>query len=80
MTFCASAWLFQNPGAEIACSISVSSSSRPAFSKMPPEFRRSPAQIVMLLEQFFEIVCHCPSEQSLNRDGRDGHEEDGNSS
>jgi hypothetical protein len=58
MTFCASAWLFQNPGAALACSILASSSSSPAFSKMPPQFRRAPAQVVMLLEKFFEIVCH----------------------
>jgi hypothetical protein len=58
MTFCASAWLFQNVGAPIDCSIRASSSSRPAFSKMPPQFRRASAQVVMLLEKFFEIVCH----------------------
>jgi hypothetical protein len=62
MTFCASAWLPQKPGALIAVSISASCSSRRAASKMPPQFRRATAQVFVLPNEIVEFIRHSPPE------------------
>jgi hypothetical protein len=51
MTFCASAWLFQNVGLAISPSISASWSSSLAPSKMPPQFEGAPGEVVVLADQ-----------------------------
>src|SRR5687768_177210 len=53
ITFCALAWSLQNVGAAMCFSMSASCSPRLAASKIPPEFRRAAAQLVVAS---FEVV------------------------
>jgi hypothetical protein len=58
MTFCASLWFPQKVGLAIVFSISASWSSRLAFSKMPPQFRAAPLQVVVSIFVISQVDSH----------------------
>ncbi len=58
MTFCASAWLLQKSGAAMRGSTSASCSSRCAPSKMPPQFHRPLAQVLVTPNEIINGNCH----------------------
>src|SRR5688572_29405051 len=77
ITFCALAWSLQKVGAAMCFSMSASCSSRLAASKVPPEFRRAAAQLVVASFEVVEVDGHrrSPEYSSVSRRKKRGGDE-----